>query len=206
MDSKELIQFEKDIIEMYLAGKLPYPIHLSGGNEKEIIEIFKNIKKEDWIVTTYRSHYHSLLKSGKKDWLVKKIKKGRSIHVHSKKYKIVSTAIVGGHISTAVGIAMGIKMNNGTNLVWCFIGDMTATTGQFEEAYNYSMFNKLPIRFVIEDNTKSTDTPTASAWVNDYTDDILFETGNPKETNIYYYKYKRTLPHYGCGKFVDFKK
>ena len=38
---EELIQFEKDIKQMYLDGKLRSPLHLSGGNEDELIEIFK---------------------------------------------------------------------------------------------------------------------------------------------------------------------
>ena len=50
------------------------------------------------------------------------------------------------------------------NIVWVFIGDMTFETGTFHECYKYSQNFKLPIKFVVEDNGLSTNTPTKIAW------------------------------------------
>ena len=41
---------------------------------------------------------------------------------------------------------------------------MTYETGVFHEVYKYSKNFKLPIKFVIEDNGLSTNTPTFKAW------------------------------------------
>ena len=40
MTKKELIDFELDIKTIYESGKIKAPIHLSGGNEDELIKIF----------------------------------------------------------------------------------------------------------------------------------------------------------------------
>ena len=89
----------------------------------------------------------------------------------SKEHKVFSSAIVGGCLSIALGAALGVKkkMEKGKILggdphVWCFIGDMTASLGQFREVYQYAMNHDLPITFVIEDNGLSTDTVTKEAW------------------------------------------
>ena len=194
MDKQELIDFEKETKQMYLDGKLRSPLHLSGGNEEEVIAIFKNIKPNDWVFTTYRSHYHALLKGVPKEWLKQWILDNKSIHVMNKEHKIVTSAIVCGTLSPALGAALAIKLKGGKNHVWAFCGDMTAETGGFHECIKYARRNNLPITFVVEDNDLSTDTPTQEAWG--------LEEGGP---NILRYKYKRTYPHYGVGVFVDFK-
>ena len=61
-NEKELIHFENKIVESWDAGKIRGPVHLSGGNEKPLIEIFKRISENDWVFSTWRSHYHALLK------------------------------------------------------------------------------------------------------------------------------------------------
>ena len=68
-----LIQFEKKISDHWEFGRIRGPIHLSGGNEDELIEIFKYIKKGDWVFSTWRSHYHALLKGITPEWLEKEI-------------------------------------------------------------------------------------------------------------------------------------
>ena len=49
MDKEYLINFEKELVQRYLNKEIRSPIHLSGGNEDQLIEIFKKIKKDDWI-------------------------------------------------------------------------------------------------------------------------------------------------------------
>ncbi len=191
MNSQDLIDFEKEIHDTYEQGKIKSPIHLSGGNEEQIIEIFKEIKKEDWVFSTWRSHYHALLKSGNADWLRKEILENRSIHTNSKKYKIFTSAIVGGILPIALGIALAIKRKKSGERVWCFVGDMTAKTGIFHECTKYAGGHKLPITFVIEDNGIGVYTPTKEVWKDGKAD-------------IRGYKYERVYPHYGIGKWVDF--
>lgn len=224
---EELIDFEKEVVEKFKEGNTYGPVHLSGGNEEQLLEIFKNIKDEDWVFSTHRSHYHALLKSGDRDWLMNEIiVNANSSHINSAKYKIFTSAIVGGIIPIALGVAMGIKRNwdngmrnidlstmnikkkivgtcMGIPHVWCFVGDMAAEMGCFEECRKYAANFKLPITFIIENNYLGCNTPTYEVWGKtspDIKDDML------KVSNWIYYNYIRKYPHYGIGEFVIFKK
>ena len=59
---ESLIAFEEDIKAEFLAAKIHAPVHLAGGNEEQLIRIFKEVNEEDWLFLTYRNHYHCLLK------------------------------------------------------------------------------------------------------------------------------------------------
>ena len=194
LNKKNLINFEEKIKKLYEAGKIKGPIHLSKNNELQLIKIFKKINKNDWVISNWRSHYHALLHGIPEKWLLKKITNGKSMSINSKKYKFYSSSIVGGGLPIAMGIALGLKIKKSKKKVWVFIGDMTYETGQFHEVYKYSKNFNLPIKFIIEDNNLSTNTPTDKAW--------------KKKSKIYkdviYYKYKRAYPHHGTGSWVLF--
>ena len=195
MDKKDLINFELEIKKIYESGNIRAPIHLSGNNENQLIKIFKKIDiKNDWVFSTWRNHYHALLKGIPKDWLKKQIIKGKSMGIINKKHRFYSSAIVGGIIPIAMGVAKSIKLKNLKNKVWVFIGDMTFETGVFHECYKYSKNHSLPIKFVVEDNGLSTNTPTKKTWIK--------KSKIPK--NVYYYKYKRKFPHHGTGGWILF--
>lgn len=194
LSKKELIEFEQEIKKIYEAGNIRAPIHLSGNNEDQLIKIFKKVKKNDWVFSTWRNHYHALLKGIPKDWLKKEIIAGRSMGINNKKFKFYSSAIVGGILPIAVGIAKSIKIKKQKSKVWVFIGDMTFETGIFHECYKFSKNMGLPIKFVIEDNNMSTNSPTNKVWVK--------KSKVPKD--IISYKYKRKYPHHGTGGWVLF--
>ena len=160
----DLISFEEDIKKIYEAGKIKAPIHLSGNNEESLIKIFKNVKKNDWVFSNWRNHYHALLKGIPQKWLKKEIIEGRSMGINNIKHKFYSSAIVGGILPIALGVAKSIKLKKQKSKVWVFIGDMTFETGIFHECYKYSKNFSLPIRFVIEDNNMSTNSPTDKIW------------------------------------------
>ena len=193
-DVNGLMEFEKKIADFWESGKIRGPVHLSGGNDDSLIEIFKRIKSSDWVFSTWRSHYHCLLKGISLDWLEKEILEGRSITIVNKDEKFYSSAIVGGILPIAVGVAMSNKRKGVDEIVWCFVGDMAFETGTFMENYKYAKNFNLPIRFVVEDNEVSTNTPTIETWNNktEIPDDVIW------------YKYKKEWPHYGTGKWVIF--
>lgn len=213
---ESLREFEVECCKRFQNGEIRSPMHLSGGNEKELIDIFKNIKDDDWVFTTYRSHYHSLLKGMPKEVLMSRILKNESMHIMSNKYRIVSTAIVGGQIPQAVGAALAIKLKQRNNKVFCFLGDMAASGGIFHDCLQYSIANKLSIKFIIENNFLSTDTPSNHAWGMNISDYVrtLRKYRHEYPNYVVYYTYKRIYPHYGIsvqGKpneriFVDFDK
>lgn len=197
-----LIDFEREVHDTYARGEILGPVHLSCGNEDDLINIFKSVKEDDWVFSTWRSHYHAILKSKDPEWVKKEIFEGRSIHINSKKHKIFTSAIVGGILPIALGVALANKRANNREMVWCFIGDMTATLGICSECVRYAKGFDLPITFVIEHNGMSCYTPTALTWNSG--DLFLSERSNSKVL-IYYYE-REPYPHHGIGQWIEFKE
>lgn len=190
----DLVNYEKMIADHWESGKIRGPVHLSDGNEEQLIEVFKRIKKTDWVFSTWRSHYHALLKGICPVWLEEEILEGKSITVCNIDEKFYASAIVGGILSISLGVAKGIKMSGGTDKVWCFIGDMTFESGLFYEVHKYARRFDLPLYFVVEDNDKSTNTPTLATW----------KEKREVPEDVIYYKYSSKYPHYGTGKWINF--
>jgi TPP-dependent pyruvate/acetoin dehydrogenase alpha subunit len=212
---QELIDFENDIAASFANKEIRAPIHLNYGNEKQTIEIFKTINPEDWCLGTWRTHYMCLCKGIPKEQLKKDILAGRSISLCYKDYNIVSSAIVGGIIPIAVGVAMDIKRKKQKNRAYCFVGDMSATTGLFNEAYNYAFNFDLPLTFIVEDNGKSVCTNTRKVWncislpnepFDSFVGTAKYENGKIyKSPNFMYYKYENEkYPHAGGTERVQF--
>jgi TPP-dependent pyruvate/acetoin dehydrogenase alpha subunit len=112
----------------------------------------------------------------------------------------MSSAIVGGCLPIAVGVAAGIKRIGEDRKVWCFVGDMAATTGAFHEALQYARGFDLPVTFVIEGNGLSCNSPTTAVWGHDALRGVSYESDH-----LIRYEYQRAWPHVGTGKFVTFQ-
>ena len=182
VNAADLIAFEADIAREFDAGNIHAPVHLSGGNEQQLIDIFLDVKPTDWVCSTHRSHYHALLKGIPPAEVKRQIMAGRSMFISSPEHRFISSAIVGGMLPIACGLAYAGER------VWCFIGDMCASTGAFDDAHNFSISRDLGVNFVIEDNGLSTNTPTHNAW-GPISDRVTLE-------GILLYQYERTYPHY----------
>ena len=61
---------------------------------------------------------------------------------------------------------------------------MTFETGTFEESYKYAINHKLPIKWVVEDNDLSTNTPTSKVWVKKRKLGKIFFIKNIKENSL----------------------
>ena len=180
MRKSELISFEREVADRFEAGEISAPVHLSGGNEDELIEIFLDVRDEDYVFSTWRSHYHALLKGIPREEVMRQILAGRSMFISSPAHNFDSSAIMGGCLPIACGVA-----EEGAR-VWCFVGDMCACTGPFHDAGIFASCRNLDIRFIVEDNGLATNTPTMSAWGGTY----------DHEPSIHHSRYKRTYPHY----------
>jgi TPP-dependent pyruvate/acetoin dehydrogenase alpha subunit len=205
---EQMIAFEDKIGNLFNQGKIKAPIHLYHGNEELMLEVFDEVDAEnDWICCTWRNHYQGLLKGIPQEVLEENIVNGKSMVMNLPEYKFICSSIVSGIAPIAVGIAYAIKLQNKKNRVWCWVGDMSAETGVFHEAYKYSVNHNLPITFIVEDNSYSVCTPTSMTWARtqpyflekEYTGGVL------KQKNLYYYKYSNTkYPHAGAGVRVKF--
>jgi TPP-dependent pyruvate/acetoin dehydrogenase alpha subunit len=191
--------FELKMADLFNAGAIRAPVHLSDGSEAPLIEIFTTVEKDDWVFCSWRSHYQCLLKGVSPEVLESAILEGRSIALCFPEVNLYSSAIVGGQIPLAVGAALSLKLNNKEAHVWCFIGDMTSETGMAQTAIRYSEKHDLPITFVVEDNGISVLTETRTVW-NSKT--LRFEESN--SSKITSYKYESKYPHAGAGVRVQF--
>ncbi len=194
LTSEDLKSFEEEVKTTYEAGKIKAPVHLAGGNEEKLIDIFQYVHKDDWVFASWRNHYHALLHGVPRDTLMDLIVRGKSMSVYSKEPKLYTSSIVGGIIPIALGTAKAQKESGSDRKTWCFVGDMTFESGIFYEAYKYAKNLNLPLQFVVEDNNMSTNTPTDETWggKRDVPDDVI------------YYEYEREFPHHGTGNWILF--
>lgn len=219
LSAEDLIAFEDIIAARFNDAQIKAPVHLYHGNERAMLRLFEDVKQDDWVCCSWRSHYQCLLKGVPRDRLEQDIVDGRSIALCYREQRIVSSAIVGGILPIAVGIAMAIERFGGEERVHCFMGDMTAETGIAHECIKYSRNHNLPIRFIVEDNGKSVCTDTRAAWKQGkltyeqppsdacwvWDDGLLEIEWEGSAVSIVYYRYDGSkYPHAGAGKRVQF--
>jgi TPP-dependent pyruvate/acetoin dehydrogenase alpha subunit len=194
---ESLAAFERDVADTFNRGEIRAPVHLAGGNERQLIDLFKRVGPQDWVCGTWRSHYHCLLKGVPPAELKAAIVAGRSIALCFPEQRVVCSALVGGIAPVALGLAWAAKRRFPgfpQEFVWCFIGDMAASAGIVHECDRYARGHDLPLRFVVEDNGKSVSTDTAASW------------GDARGSVLGHHAYKSELtwPHVGTGTFVHF--
>src|SRR6185312_10128102 len=131
---EDLIAFEEEVCNHFADKKILAPVHLDDGNAPQLIEIFQNyVNEDDWVCGSWRTHMKCLLKGVSKEKLMAAILEGKSISLCFPEHNVISSAIVGGILPIALGIALGIKKQGGNNKVVCFLGEMTSETGTFYE-------------------------------------------------------------------------
>ncbi len=193
MTAQSLIEFESGIRELWERGQLPSLVHLCGGNEQQLIDIFSEIKEGDWIFSTHRTHYHALLAGIEPELLIQRIKEGDSMFVYSRKHNFLCSAVLAGCCGIAAGVAWYLKNEVwSSNRVWCFIGDGGEEEGHFYEAAMFVEANDLPCTFIIEDNNRSVDTPREARRGAAKGLEHLFKC-------VRRYHYTPTYPHAGSG-------
>jgi TPP-dependent pyruvate/acetoin dehydrogenase alpha subunit len=202
MTKSELIEFEEKVAEAFERGEIKAPVHLSGGNEDQLLTIFKQVNKDDWVFSTHRNHYHYLLHTGDKEGLWNEIMgkstgicggMSRSMHTCNIYSHFICSAIVAGCVAIAVGVALGLKMQKSKRKVWIFIGDAATDSGWFFEALRYAEVNDLPIKFVIENNNRSVETAIKDRWGKG----SIIQVSSSK---MIVYNYVPTYPHVGTNK------
>ena len=192
-----LRSFVDKIADYHDAGKLPFALHLPGGNEEQLIDIFSDINEGDYVLSTHRNWYHALLHGLPPEEVEEKILNARSMFMFDRERNFYVSAIIGGPVAIAVGIAWALKRKGSDKKVWCFLGDGTEDTGHFAEAVRYVDGFDLPCTFVIEDDGMAVECPKERRW------------GTGKDINwpscVIRYHYTKTRPHIRTGNFADLK-
>ena len=196
---EELIAFEDHIGDLYMDNQLPFLFHLSGGNEDQLIDIFKDIKEGDYVISSHRNHYHALLHGVPPDIVEDRIKNGRSMFIYDRERNFFVSAIIGGTPAIAAGIAWALKRRGSDQKVWCFVGDGTEDNGHLSEAVRYADGFDLPCTFIIESNDRSCEASNADRWGN---------AGHPTwdSSRVIKYYYEPTYPHCRKPGMIDLSK
>jgi len=196
---EQLIAFEKKVAHHWEEGDLPYLIHLSGGNEDFLIDLFKDLKDGDYIFSTHRNHHHALLSGIPQSELMERILGGNSMFVFDRNRHFFTSSILAGTCAIAAGVAYSLKESGSDNWVYCFLGDGAEEQGHFYEAVMFVEGQDLPCMFVIEDNNRSVDTTIEERNPSKF----RFEMPSCVIRN----EYTPTYPHAGNGtkKHIVFK-
>ena len=196
---EELIAFEDRIGDLYMDNQLPFLFHLSGGNEEQLIDIFKDIKEGDYVISNHRNHYHALLHGIPPDVVEDRIKNGRSMFIYDRKRNFFVSAIIGGTPAIAAGVAWALKRKGSTQKVWCFVGDGTEDNGHLSEAVRYVEGFDLPCKFIIESNDRSCEASNQDRWG---------KTAHPEynSDHVIKYHYEPTYPHCRKPGMIDLSK
>lgn len=161
--------FEEKVGDLVSQKEIISPCHLYIGQEAVATGVCAALGKDDYVFSTHRSHGHYLAKGGDMKQLMAELfcratgcshGKGGSMHVVSPEVGFLgSSAIVGGNIPLAVGVALGASLQNKNNVCVTFFGDGATDEGVFYESLNFASLKKLPVIFVCENNLYSTHMP-----------------------------------------------
>jgi len=160
---------EETILNLYPEQEMRCPVHLCIGQEAIPAGVCANLKKEDYIMSSHRSHGHYLAKGGGIKAMFAEIYgkatgcckgKGGSMHLVDLSVNMLgATSIVAGVIPVAAGVAFGTIMKKEKRIMVVFFGEAATEEGVFSETLNFASLKKLPIIFVCENNFFSVCTP-----------------------------------------------
>lgn len=157
---------EEKIVELYPEQEMRCPTHLYIGQEAVSAGVCQNLKKSDYVFSSYRSHGAYIAKGGSIRELFAELYgkktgcskgKGGSMHIISKNVNFMGTsALVAGVIPIAAGSALASSMKKDKKVSVVFFGDGATEEGTFHETLNFAALKKLPVVFICENNFYAT--------------------------------------------------
>ena len=154
--------FEEEVIRLVERGEIVGAAHSYIGEEAVAVGACLALRSDDWMTGNHRSHGHPIAKGGdvkkamaellgKRTGLCKG--KGGSMHLADFSVGILGeSGILGSSIPTAVGAALGSKLQGNDRVAVAFFGDGASNEGAFHESLNLAAIWKLPVIFLCENN------------------------------------------------------
>jgi pyruvate dehydrogenase E1 component alpha subunit len=137
--------------------------HLADGAEASIVGSLATLQDGDQLMTTYRCHGYPIALGtdtkaimaeiyGRKDGLCGGY--GGSMHLCDPGRGFLGTSgIVGQGIPQATGVAFAAQIRKQGQAVLCFFGDGASKQGAFHESLNLASLWKLPVVYIMENNS-----------------------------------------------------
>ena len=166
-------RFEEKSAEAYVAGKIGGFCHLYIGQEAVGVGAISAIRKDDYVLSSYREHGLALAKGMSARSIMAELfgkatgcskGKGGSMHMFDKSLGFLGGhAIVGGQIALATGTAFATKYQGTDQVTLCFFGEAAVNQGAFHESLNMAQLWKLPCIYICENNQYGMGTSLARA-------------------------------------------
>jgi pyruvate dehydrogenase E1 component alpha subunit len=154
--------FEERAGEMYARAKVGGFLHLAIGEEATIVGGARALRAADFLVSTYRSHGHALVRGSDPRRVMAELfgrvdgcSKGRggSMHMFDAERRFMGGyGIVGGNLPIAAGIAFASAYKASDEVTLCVLGDGACNQGTFGETMNLAALWRLPIVFLVTNN------------------------------------------------------
>src|SRR5687767_5695825 len=155
-------RFEEKAAEVYVAGKIGGFCHLYIGREAVAVGSISAIRKDDYVLGSYREHGQALAKGMSARSIMAELYgkatgcskgKGGSMHMFDRELNFLGGhAIVGGQIPLATGTAFASKYQDTDRVTLCFFGEAAVNQGAFHESLNMAQLWKLPCIYICENN------------------------------------------------------
>ena len=155
-------RFEEKSAEAYVAGKIGGFCHLYIGQEAVGVGAISAIRKDDYVLASYREHGLALAKGMTSRSIMAELfgkgtgcskGKGGSMHMFDKSLGFLGGhAIVGGQIPLATGTAFATKYKGTDQVTLCFFGEAAVNQGAFHESLNMAQLWKIPCVYICENN------------------------------------------------------
>ena len=166
-------RFEEKSAEAYSMGKIGGFCHLYIGQEAVAVGAISAIRRDDYVLTSYRDHGQAIAKGMSPDAVMAELfgkatgcshGKGGSMHMFDKSIGFLGGhAIVGGQIPLATGVAFASKYQGTDQVTLCFFGEAAVNQGAFHESLNMAQLWKLPCIYICENNQYGMGTSLARA-------------------------------------------
>jgi len=164
--------FEEKVSALYAAREIVGLLHLGIGQEAVAVGTCAQLRQDDYVFGSHRSHGHAIAKGADINRLMAEIAgratgycagKGGSMHIVAMDAGFVTaTGVVGGTIPLALGAAFAAKERSKGQVAVVFFGDGAGQAGAFHESLNIASLWRLPVIFVCENNGYAEFTPLSA--------------------------------------------
>ncbi len=177
---------------LFLQGRVVGGVYTAQGHEATTVGAAMTLRAGDCIVPQHRDLGMHLVRGTSPravmgQWLARgnspSLGRDGQLHIGDVHHGIApSISMLGESLPVACGFGLTIKMRRRSAIVLAPCGDGATSTGPFHEALNFASVQKLPVVFLIENNSYAYSTPNAQEFSLQNLSDRALAYGMPGES------------------------
>jgi TPP-dependent pyruvate/acetoin dehydrogenase alpha subunit len=161
---------EEALVKEYAQQEMRCPMHFCIGQEGAPAALSPLLRREDYVMSHYRSHGYYLAKRAPLAAMVSEFYgkasganggTAGSMELAHDDLRFFSGAIVGGPLAIAMGIAFALKYRGSNAIAVAVIGDGSLDEGISYESLNLAALHGVPLLAICENNLYAAHTPEA---------------------------------------------